>query len=121
MADISIGSAVGAGFQLIAKKPLTVMVWGLVRILFVAAVLALFAPVFLGIFTQAMQSAQAGGQPSQAEITQLMSRVMVMQGASLLLNIGGLFVTAILYCAISRAVVHPERGAVAYLRLGGPE
>ncbi len=121
MADISIGSAVGAGFQLIARKPLTVMVWGLVRILFVVAVIALFAPVLMGIFAEAMQNAQAGGQPSQAEITQLMSRVMVMQGASLLLNIGGLFVTAILYCAISRAVVHPERGAVAYLRLGGPE
>jgi hypothetical protein len=121
MADISIGSAVGAGFQLIARKPLTVMVWGLVRTLFVAAALALFAPVFLGIITEAMQSARTGGQPSQAEVTQLMSRVMVMQGASLLLNVGGLFVTAILYCAISRSVVHPERGAIAYLRLGAPE
>jgi hypothetical protein len=121
MADISIGSAVGAGFQLIARKPLTVMAWGLVRILFVVAVFALFAPVVMGIFAQAMQSAQTGSETSQAAVSQLMSRVMVMQGASLLLNIGGLFVTAILYCAISRAVVHPERGMAAYLRLGGPE
>ena len=121
MADISIGSAVGAGFQLIARKPLTVMVWGLVRILFAVAVLALFAPVFMGIFADAMQSAKAGAQPSQAEVAQLMSRMMVMQGASLLLQIGGLLVSAILYCATSRAVVHPERSAVAYLRLGAPE
>lgn len=121
MTDISIGSAVGAGFQLIARKPLTVMAWGLVRILFAVAVLALFAPVFIGIFQEALQSAQNGGQPAQAEVTQLMSRMMVLQGTSLLLQIGGLLLSAVLYCAISRSVVHPERGALAYLRLGPPE
>jgi hypothetical protein len=121
MADISVGSAVGSGFQLIARKPLTVMAWGLVRTLFVAAVFALFAPMFISIFSEAMQSAQTGAQPSQAAVAQMMSRMMVMQGASLLVQIGGLLVTAILYCAVSRAVVHPERSAVAYLRLGAPE
>ena len=82
MADISIGSAVGAGFQLIARKPLTVMVWGLVRTLFVAAALALFAPMFLGIITEAMQSARTGGQPSQAEVTQLKAEIDRITGST---------------------------------------
>jgi hypothetical protein len=125
MAEISIGSAVGAGFQLITRKPLTVMTWGLVRMAFAVAVVALYAPVIMSIVGEAMQTAQAqasnGGQPSQAQITQMMSHIMVMQGAGFLVQIGGLFVSAILFCAVSRAVIHPERGAVAYLRIGPPE
>ncbi len=124
MAEISIGSAVGAGFQLIGRKPLTVMAWGLVRVLFVGAVLALYAPVMLGIFTEALQNARAGGggeAASQAEVSQMMQHMMVIQGAGYLVQIAGLFVGAILYCAISRAVVHPERSSAAYLRVGPPE
>jgi hypothetical protein len=123
MAEISIGSAVGAGFQLIARKPLTVMAWGLVRVLFAVAVFALYAPLFLSIFAEIAQNAHAGagGQPSQAAVSQMMSHMMVMQGAGYLVQIAGLFVSAILFCAVSRAVVHPERSAGAYLRVGPPE
>lgn len=122
MAEISIGSAVGAGFQLIAKKPLAVLAWGLVRLVFAAAVLAIYAPMMLGVFNEALQQAQTGeGGQSQAAVAQMMSHMMVMQGAGYLAQIVGLFLSAILYCAICRAVVHPERGAFAYLRLGGPE
>lgn len=123
MAEISIGSAVGAGFQLIARKPLTVMTWGLVRVLFVAGVFALYAPVMLGMFADFAHNAQAnaGAQPSQAQVAQMMSHLLVIQGAGLLVQIGGLFLTAMTACAVARAIIHPERGALAYLRLGPPE
>ena len=122
MAEISIGSAVGAGFELIARKPLTVMTWGLVRLLFLVGVVALYAPLILSIGAEAMQAqANAGGQPSQAQITQIMSHFVVMQGAGFLVQIVGLFLSAMLFCAVSRSIVHPERGAAAYLRLGAPE
>lgn len=122
MAEISIGSAVGAGFQLIGRKPLTVMSWGLVRLLFLAGVLALYAPLMFGIAADAMQAqTNPGGQPSQAQVAQIVSHFAVMQGAGLLVQIVGLFVSAMLFCAVSRAIVHPERGAVGYLRLGSPE
>jgi hypothetical protein len=123
MAEISIGSAVGAGFGLIARKPLSVMAWGLVRVLFAAAVLAIYAPVAMSIFTEALQNARAGGNAgqSQAEMTQMMSHMMVMQGAGYLANIVGLFVSAVTFCAVSRAIIHPERSDYAYLRLGAPE
>lgn len=123
MAAISIGSAVGAGFQLIARKPLTVMTWGLLRVLFSVGVFALYAPAVLGMIADFRHNAQvnAGGQPSQAQIAQMMSHLMVIQGAGLLVQIGGLFLTAITVCAVARAIIHPERGALAYLRLGPPE
>jgi hypothetical protein len=122
MAEISIGSAVGAGFELIARKPLTVMTWGLVRLLFLVGVVALYAPLILSVGAEAMQAqANAGGQPSQEQISQIMSHFVVMQGAGFLVQIVGLFLSAMLFCAVSRAIVHPERGAAAYLRLGPPE
>jgi hypothetical protein len=123
MAEISIGSAIGSGFQLIARKPLAVMAWGLVRVLFTAGVLAIYAPVMLSVFTEALQNARAGGDAgqSQAQVAQMMSHMMVMQGAGYLANIVGLFISAITYCAVSRAIIHPERDAYAYLRLSAPE
>jgi hypothetical protein len=51
----------------------------------------------------------------------MMSHMMVMQGAGYLAQIVGLFLSAVIYCAVCRAIVHPERSAFAYLRLGGPE
>lgn len=123
MAEISIGSAVGSGFELIGRKPLTVMSWGLVRLLFLVGVVALYAPVILPIFAEVAQNAQAnpGGEPSQAQVAQMMSHFAVIQGANLIVQIVGLFLSAILFCAVSRAIVYPERSALAYLRLGAPE
>jgi len=123
MADISIGSAVGSGFQLIARKPLTVMTWGLLRVLFTAGVFALFAPAVLGMFAELSHNAQAnaGGQASQAAAARMMSHFLVIQGAGSLVQIVGLFVSTVTYCAVARAILHPERAALAYLRLGPPE
>jgi hypothetical protein len=128
MAEISIGSAVGAGFQLIARKPLAVIAWGALRVAFAGVVLAIYAPILLSIFAEALHNAQAaqaaGGADagaSQAAVSQMMSHLMVMQGAGYLAQIVGLFLSAVIYCAICRAVVHPERSAFAYLRLGAPE
>jgi len=121
MSHISIGSAVGAGFELIGRKPLTVLAWGLVRILFAAGLLALFAPVLIGMISAAMQAA-ASGQSSPEAINQAMLPQMVMmQGTSYLFQVAGILLGAVLFCAVTRSVVHPERGAFAYLRVGAPE
>jgi hypothetical protein len=100
-----------------------VLAWGLLRFVFAATLLAIYAPVMLSIFTEAMQNAQAGGDASQsqAQVAQMMSHVMIIQGANFLAQVVGLLLSAVIYCAICRAVVHPERGAFAYLRVGGPE
>jgi hypothetical protein len=120
MSQISVGSAVGSGFELIGRKPLTVLAWGLVRILFAAGILALFAPTMIGVISVAMQAA-ASGQSPEAINQAMLPQMMMMQGTSYLLQIGGLFLSAVLFCAVTRSIVHPERGSFAYLRVGAPE
>jgi hypothetical protein len=46
---------------------------------------------------------------------------MALEGSSGLINFGGMIVGSVIYCAIARAVLFPERRAWAYMRLGLPE
>jgi hypothetical protein len=121
MSEISVGSAVGAGFQLIARRPVSVLIWGLVRVGFVVGVLALYAPVFMGMFAEIASKAQTGDKPSPADVSQMMSHMFLIQGVGYLAQFVGLFVSSITLCAITRSIVHPERKAFASLRLGAPE
>ncbi len=123
MSEISVGSAVGAGFQLIGRRPLSVLTWGLLRVGFVAIVIAIYAPTILAIYADGLRDAQAttGGAPPQAEVAKMMSRMLVLQGVGLLVQIVGLLLSSIIVCAIARSIVHPERRAFASLRLGAAE
>jgi hypothetical protein len=119
MAEISIAGAVGEGFGLIGRKPVTVMVWGLVRVAFAVGLLAAMAPLFIGVLEQVFIQAEAG--PTAAPNPALISQVMNMQALSYLLQIASLFLESVLLCAVFRAVLHPERGRFAYLRIGAAE
>jgi hypothetical protein len=125
MSQISIGSAVGSGFQLIGRKPLTVLAWGFVRIAFGVGIFAIYAPLLIGMIGPIMQNAQAqaaGGPDSSNALAQsLMPQMMTLQGVSYLIQIAGLLLSAILFCAVTRAIVHPQRGAFAYLRITAVE
>jgi hypothetical protein len=65
MADFSIGSAAGAGFRLIARKPLAVLAWGLLIWAVMLPVLLLFGSIFsliaAGVQEAARQSADVPG------------------------------------------------------------
>ncbi|HZZ87918.1 MAG TPA: hypothetical protein VFE13_06235 [Caulobacteraceae bacterium] len=121
MAEISVGGAVGAGFGLIARQPLAVLVWGLLRVGFLVLVLAIYAPVFLGMFAQIAASAQTGEKPDPAMMNSLMPQMMMVQGFGFLAQIAGLLIGAVSLCAVTRAIIQPERSAFAYLRLGSAE
>jgi hypothetical protein len=121
MSDISVGSAVGAGFQLIGRRPVSVLVWGLLRVAFVAAVFALYAPVLMGVMAEIASKAQTGAQPTPADMSQITSHMFLLQGVGYLAQFVGLFISSIVTCAIARSVIHPERRAFASLRLGAPE
>jgi hypothetical protein len=95
MAEISVGSAIGAGFELIGKRPLTVLTWGLVRVGLVAVILALYAPTLIGVFAEIAAKSQTGLKPSEADMQQMMSHFALMQGASALLNIVNLLVGSV--------------------------
>jgi hypothetical protein len=119
MADISVGAAVGAGFGLIGRKPLAVLLWGAIQVAFLAALIAMFGPIYFDILKQAAQQAQAGG--SAPDPSAMMPRMMLMQGVGYLFNLLSLLINSVLYCAVFRAVLHPEQSAFGYLRLGAAE
>ena len=121
MSEISVGSAVGAGFQLIGRRPVSVLIWGLLRVGFAVGVLALYAPVFMGLFAEIASKAQTGDKPSPADMSQMMSHMFLIQGVGYLAQFVGLFISSIILCAIARSILHPERKAFASLRLGAPE
>jgi len=122
MSEISIGSAVGAGFSLIARRPVSVLTWGFLRVAFIAGIFAVYAPVLIGIFGEVAAQAQSGAPPAPGEMSQaMMSHMFMIQGIGYLAQFIGLFLNSIILCAVARAVVHPERRALASLRLGAAE
>jgi hypothetical protein len=118
MARISVGAAVGAGFGLIARKPLSVVAWGVPPALVQAVLLGLVGPVYLSLISQMIS---AGGSGGTSPLLAMQPQLMQLQGVVQLLNLAQLFVSAVVYCAVFRAVLHPERSAFAYLRVGAAE
>ena len=121
MAEIEIGDALVSGFELIGRKPLSVMCWGLVRVAFVAVIFAVYAPMMFAIFRRIGWFGRLDGVIAPPDMAAFLPMFIAIQGASVLLQIAGLFVGAVLYCAASRAVLKPEARRFAYMRLGLPE
>lgn len=116
MAELSIGAAVGSGFELIRHRPLEVLAWGLVYTAFLLAMFAMLAPTYAGMFSQMLAASRSG-----VETTPDLSGMMRMQGASMLFNLAIYFVISVLNCAVFRAVLRPGDRRLAYLRLGAAE
>jgi hypothetical protein len=121
MTSISIGEAVGEGFRLIIKRPVSVLAWGAARTALSAGAFSLMAPFIVPFYAQSLNRmanpTAAAAPPAPPDLSQMMA----MQGASWLINLGSMVLGAVLYCAIARAVLFPERRAWAYMRLGIPE
>ena len=112
MAQISVGRAVGAGFGLIARRPLSVLAWGLLPTVLQVIALVLIAPAYISM---------AGAMASGGSLLAAQPQLMQVQGLAQLINLAQLFVSGVVYCAVFRAVLHPDRSAYAYLRVGAPE
>lgn len=116
MAAIAVAEAVAEGFGLIRRRPGAVLIWGAVRTLYAIFSFGLVAPIFIARFEDIIKRA-GGGVTTPPDL----SSMMALQSANLLLSIAGGFVSAILSCAVFRAVLKPEEGRFAYLRLGAAE
>lgn len=116
MGQIVIGEAIGEGFGLIARRPVTILAWGLARTVVVGGYFAAVAPFYLTILYQAAKRA-AGDVTTPPDLTQMMS----LQGLMWLMSLVTQFVGAVLYCAALRAVMFPEQRSYAYLRIGAAE
>jgi hypothetical protein len=121
VADISVGAAIGAGFGLIRRKPLTVMVWGLLQVIGLGLFLAAYAGFLLSFIPMAMSQPAQGGQPSSAEVGQFVGGMLMGEGLIFLAAIMLMIFRVVLCAGIWRAVLRPEAGAWAYLRVGRAE
>jgi hypothetical protein len=116
MAAIAVVAAVTEGFGLIRRRPGAVLTWGAVRTLYGVGSFGLIAPLFITQFRALSRSASSGVTTSPD-----LSSMMALHSANMLLSIVGAFIGATLSCAVFRAVLKPEEGRFAYLRLGAAE
>lgn len=124
MASFSIGEAYGAGFGLVARKPLHVLTWGIVySALQVSPMLLMFwlvGPDMIKAWGELIASAAANGDPEAGmeSFAQTMSRVQSFEALGWLTSI---LATAIINAAIFRAMLRPGDGGFMHLKLGMDE
>lgn len=128
MATFSMGEALGAGFGLITKKPLSVMAWGVVYlILGIAPIVGVIAWMGQDFITAIHDAANAGAGASAfgpgpqfnfERMWRFQSRMILFQPV---LFLTGLAARAMLSGAVFRAVLEPKNRGLAYLRLGKRE
>jgi len=119
---ISVGAALGSGFSLIRRKPMTVLVWGLLAALAICIFSGAYAGMMWSFFTFAMTSGMfANSTPPPELVGEFVGRIMMGEGLFFLAVIVMVILRVMLSAAVWRAVLHPERGSWAYLRFGVPE
>lgn len=119
MATISVGAAIGEGFSLIRRQPGAVALWALLAFGFLALRAALYAPFYGALFAQMAHGARsANGSP---DIQALLPQLQQMQAFGLLFSLASLLLNSVLICGVYRAVLHPEKSAFGYLRVGAAE
>jgi hypothetical protein len=99
---MTVGSIIGGGFRLLRERPGAVGVWGLIYFALTVATTMAMRPIF-------MPGPQAGA---------VAGNFGTHIGWFALIELAVLVVWIALMAAAQRAVLHPERSAFAYLRIG---
>lgn len=121
MAGFSIGDAVGEGFGLIKRRPLSVFVWGLLTILPAAASMGFMLPMMDSFMGSMVEAAAEGDAASAAMPDSMMDHMMQMQAVMAPLNAVRFVLGVVVYTAIVRAVVRPKESSFFSLRLSMDE
>lgn len=120
MKRFSIGTSIGDGFGLIARRPFAVFVWGLLMLAPAFAALSVMFPAMGELFAN-LPDPDSGAAANAALPDGMMARMMQFQMASLLANLGQYVVMAVIYTAIFRAVLRPAERSFFSLRVGMDE
>ncbi|MFC0634469.1 hypothetical protein [Brevundimonas balnearis] len=104
------------GFRLTRRKPLAVLLWGLVYVLMILAVFGLIGGPIISFFAE-MQRLQGAAEPSMEALQALLP---IYGAFAAVLPVVFVF-SAVLNAAVTRAVVRPKESAFGYLRLGMDE
>jgi hypothetical protein len=119
---ISIGSAVGTGFGLVRRKPVTVMSWGFFLYLAIFILLAIGVAI-VGLPLLAKLGSLNGATPDNpAQSEQIAMQILILLWPALLLVvIGSVVVSVMVQAATIRSILEPDTTGFANLRLGGAE
>ena len=121
MTRFSIGTAVGEGFGLIKRRPLSVFVWGLLTILPAAAAMGMMMPMMGTMMESVVESAAHGDPGSMTMHNSMMAHMVQFQGIMAPLNAIRLVLGVVVYTAIIRAVVRPKESSFFSMRLSMDE
>lgn len=118
MPKLDVVKAAFAGFGVIGRNPVAVLVWGLViLILGVAPILGLVGG-FISSIVQLAAVENAGAEPTPEQIMPLLGSIFAMLPV---LMLTGLVLRTVLTGAVFRAVLFPEDRGWFYLRVGSRE
>jgi len=127
MGRFSIGEALGAGFGLIARAPLSVLVWGVIyyglNMLPLLLLMAFGGEAMFEAYRDIFAGAGSGADPagSQSALEALNAASMQTQWVNGVSILTALLAVALVHTAIYRAVLDPQDKGMFYLRLGAAE
>jgi len=108
---LSVGTIVGGAFRLVSERPAAVLAWTAIYFLGTVAMALAMRP-----FARAQAMMMNGGDPQAA-----LAGLQAMFGGAMLLQLAFFLIYMILFAAALRAVLRPQEGGFAFIRLGGDE
>lgn len=106
------------GFRVVRRNPLTLVFWALFYLVILAAGFALLGGSFISLTAAAEQLEQAGGTPTPEEFMPVLAAYTTLIAIVVPLS---LIASAVVYAAVSRAVLRPDEKRFGYMRLGMDE
>lgn len=106
-----------AGFDIIKKNPVAVLLWGVAAMVFGL----LGSVLMVAMAGPAIMALQAHGQTPAADPSQVFGQLGAMAPGWLLAMVIGLLSAAIIQCAVFRSQLRPSEGGFGFMKLGGDE
>lgn len=106
------------GFRVVRRNPMALIFWALFYAVFMVAIFAMMGPNLISFVTATEQLEQSGATPSMEDFAPLFQMMGLLFAVLLPLS---LIASAMIYAAVSRAVLRPGENAFGYLRLGMDE
>jgi len=106
------------GFRVVRRNPMALVFWALFYAAIIVAAFAIMGPSLISMVAATEALEQSGATPTMEDFTPIFQMMGVIFAVLLPLS---LIASAMIYAAVARAVLEPNRGAWGYLRLGGDE
>ncbi len=118
MSEIAITRAAFAGFVILRRKPWAPLVWSLLYAVVLGGLVIFLGGAFFQVVGRILAMRGTGATPSPQMLLGFFGGIL---GAYFLMIVVFWVLGAVINMAVVRAVMEPEAGAFAYLRLGRAE